>query len=123
MTCALLPSAFVLFVTSLTRRTLPRSAIFGADATNKTLTDVRTSFGAATDPGVDDCCSRCVLTATARCVAGVHAIISSPLILSMDITPAGGQVDLYWPLLSNREAIAGEHRRLPTTLLAELRRS
>ena len=29
----------------------------------------------------------------------------------MDITPAGGQVDLYWPLLSNREAIAGEHRR------------
>ena len=60
---------------------------------------------------------------TARCVAGVHAIISSPLILSMDITPAGGQVDLYWPLLSNREAIAGEHRRLLTTLLAELRRS
>ena len=82
-----------------------------------------------------------LFTATARCVAGVHAIISSPLILSMDITPAGvschdvastwlaffqecqqyrcaqGQVDLYWPLLSNREAIAGEHRRLLTTLL------
>jgi hypothetical protein len=37
---------------------------------------------------------------------GAHAVTSSPLILSFDITPSGGQLERYWPIVSNREAIA-----------------
>lgn len=72
----------------------PGYIIYGADAGNSSLVDARSSFGA-------------------------HAIISSPLILSIDITdptkhPCVGkmkgrctnQLDLYWDLLSNREALA-----------------
>jgi hypothetical protein len=33
-------------------------------------------------------------------------VTSSPLILSFDITPSGGQLERYWPIVSNREAIA-----------------
>ena len=75
----------------------PGYAIYGADAhDNKTLNETRTEFGA-------------------------HVIMSSPLILSIDITdpatgsatgkPAGcptcpNQLDLYWDIIANKEAIA-----------------
>ena len=77
----------------------PGYTIFGADANNGSLIEARTSFGA-------------------------HAIVSSPIILSMDITdpklhPCVGkkagkgctdQLDLYWDILSNREAIAVDQK-------------
>lgn len=69
----------------------PGYAIYGASATNnRNFNDTRTAFGA-------------------------HVIVSSPLILSIDITdPATGtgcpscpnQLDLYWEIVSNREALA-----------------
>ena len=70
----------------------PGYAIYGADAANnRTINDTRTAFGA-------------------------HVIMSSPLILSIDITdpasggPASGggcptcpnQLDLYWDIISNK---------------------
>ena len=80
-----------------TLRRYPGYAIYGSDAANnKTVNEVRTGFGA-------------------------HVIVSSPLILSIDITdpatgsatgkPAGcpscpNQLDLYWDIIANKEAIA-----------------
>jgi|EP01047_Picozoa_sp_COSAG01_P058496 hypothetical protein len=72
----------------------PGYAIYGSDVGNSSVRDARTAFGA-------------------------HVIMSSPLILSFDITdpqklPCVGpkaasctnQLDLYWDILSNKEVIA-----------------